>query len=249
MSPYGKLCTEFYDIDKPDAPPDALAFYLEQARRARGPILEPMCGSGRFLLPMLAEGLDVEGADLSPDMLGACRARAASLGLRPILHEQSVAELRLSREFGFVFIPAGSFCLLVDPELARAALRRIHAVMLDGGTFLVEVERAFARESALSGTWGGRWVERADGAKIVLSWLEQYSALESVSRSVHRYELVRQGRLVESQFEDFELKFYEPAEFRRELELAGFSAIEQWRPYATEPPEASDDAIVFSCVK
>ena len=52
MSAYGSLCTEFYDLDKPSAPADALAFYVARARKVGGRILEPMCGSGRFLLPM-----------------------------------------------------------------------------------------------------------------------------------------------------------------------------------------------------
>ena len=53
MDSYKKLCTQFYDIDKPTAPPDALEFYLQYALKAQGPILEPMCGTGRFLVPML----------------------------------------------------------------------------------------------------------------------------------------------------------------------------------------------------
>jgi SAM-dependent methyltransferase len=108
MSSYKKLCTEFYDLDKPDAPPDAFDFYLQHARRAAGPILEPMCGTGRFLLPLLAQGFDIEGVDLSPDMLSACRARARTLNLSPVLHEQSLSRLELDRQFGLVFIPSGA---------------------------------------------------------------------------------------------------------------------------------------------
>ena len=52
MHTYGKLCTQFYDLDKPTAPPEALAFYLKHARQANGAVLEAMCGSGRFLIPM-----------------------------------------------------------------------------------------------------------------------------------------------------------------------------------------------------
>jgi hypothetical protein len=53
MSSYGSLCTEFYDLDKPNAPRDALDFYALKARAAGGRVLEPMCGSGRFLVPMV----------------------------------------------------------------------------------------------------------------------------------------------------------------------------------------------------
>jgi hypothetical protein len=69
MRGYGKLSTEFYALDKPTAPPDAFDFYERYAREARGHIHEPMCGTGRFLLPLQAQGLDISGG---------ARARARS---------------------------------------------------------------------------------------------------------------------------------------------------------------------------
>jgi SAM-dependent methyltransferase len=249
MRSYKKLCTEFYDLDKPTAPPDAFDFYLQHARRAAGPILEPMCGTGRFLLPLLAQGFDIEGVDLSPDMLRACRARAQSLDLAPVLHEQSLSRLELERRFALVFIPSGSLCLLTDEAELDACLRRIHAAMLPGATFLAEVEQLQPREAATSGTWGGRWLERPDGAKLIISWLSQYSSVEGISRSIHRYELVQDGQLVASEFEDFELKFYEPSHFRRLLERAGFSEITVRKAYEPGPPDSSDEGLVFECQK
>jgi SAM-dependent methyltransferase len=212
---YGRLCTEFYALDKPAAPPDAFDFYLEYARRADGPILEPMCGTGRFLLPLLEQGFAIEGLDSSKDMLAACRARAAELGLSPVLHERGVDTLPSARQFSLVFIPSGSFSLLTDEAVVRKSLRAIHDSLLPRGTFVVEVERMQALPTTTSGTWGGRWIERADGAKIVISWLSQYSASEGISRSLHRYELIRGGQLAATEFEDFELRFYEASAFDR----------------------------------
>ena len=65
MGMYGKLCTEFYDITKPRAPEDALEFYLRCLDSVRRPVLEPMCGSGRFLIPFLERGIDIDGVDAS----------------------------------------------------------------------------------------------------------------------------------------------------------------------------------------
>ena len=46
---YLKLCTQVYDLSKPTPPEEAYAFYRSYIEATRGPILEPMCGSGRFL--------------------------------------------------------------------------------------------------------------------------------------------------------------------------------------------------------
>ena len=57
-STYQNLCTEYYGLDKPSAPEDALAYYLEHAKEAKGPILEPMCGTGSFLIPLFGAGFE-----------------------------------------------------------------------------------------------------------------------------------------------------------------------------------------------
>jgi hypothetical protein len=44
---YGSLSTEYYDLVKPKAFPEELAFYKEILDGTQGAILEGMCGSGR----------------------------------------------------------------------------------------------------------------------------------------------------------------------------------------------------------
>ena len=43
-------------------------FYLSYAEKGKK-ILEPLCGSGRFLVPFVERGLDISGIDLSNEML------------------------------------------------------------------------------------------------------------------------------------------------------------------------------------
>ncbi len=249
MSQYGKLSTEFYELDKPTAPPDAFDFYEAFAREARGPIHEPMCGSGRFLLPLVAQGLDISGSDTSTHMLDACQRRAQELGVTPGLTQQALQTLTCERAPSLLLIPSGSFGLLLDDATVNSALSRVHEVLAPGGTFLVEAERLMPSAPDSSGVWGGRWVERPDGAKLILSWLSQYSGSANVTNSVHRYELVKDGRLLEVEYDDFRVRSYESEEFRKLLERAGFVDIEELKPYERAPADASDEAIVFHAKK
>ncbi len=246
MTNYAKLCSEFYALDKPLAPPDAFDFYESAARSSRGPIHEPMCGTGRFLLPLLEQGLDIEGSDSSPSMLSACRARGHEQGLSPTLHEQALQTFEVTRKLGLVFIPSGSFGLLIEQAAVQQSLQRVFAALLPGGTFLVEVERLLDRPPEVSGNWGGRWVERPDGAKLILSWLSQYSGAPNISQSLHRYELVKNGQLLEVEYEDFRVRCYDKDEFAALLSAAGFSDIHALRPYEGCPADDSDEAFVFS---
>jgi SAM-dependent methyltransferase len=57
------------------------------------PALDVACGTGRLLLPFLHAGLDVDGCDLSEDMIALCRERAEREGLSPTLFVQPMHEL------------------------------------------------------------------------------------------------------------------------------------------------------------
>lgn len=50
------------------APQEELAFYLSYAKSG-AKIFEPLCGSGRFLVPFAERGFDITGVDLSEKML------------------------------------------------------------------------------------------------------------------------------------------------------------------------------------
>jgi SAM-dependent methyltransferase len=244
--PYKKLCTEFYDLDKPDEPADAFEFYRQYAEQAQGPILEAMCGSGRFLLPLLARGFDVDGVDASSFMLDACRRRAAQRGLMPRLLQQSLEALEVDRRYSLAFIPAGSFGLITQEAAAREALRRLHDALLPGGRLVLEADRP-PFETSTSWPWGGRWLKRPDGALLVISWLGQYAASELTSYALHRYELVVEGRVVETEIEEFNLRYFQPSELQALVEAAGFVDVKALKTFEQQPPDSEDEGFVIEC--
>ena len=75
---YGSLCTEMYEILHESAPGDELNFYLSYAEKGMS-ILEPLCGSGRFLIPFLERGFEICGLDLSEEMLAKLKRRRLKL--------------------------------------------------------------------------------------------------------------------------------------------------------------------------
>jgi len=77
---YRQLCSEFYDVDKKYASSEEVDFYRKFFNED-DLILEPMCGSGRLLIPLMQKGYNIHGIDNSPDMLKACKERAAHLNL------------------------------------------------------------------------------------------------------------------------------------------------------------------------
>lgn len=221
MGSYGRLSTAFYDLDKPAAPADAIAYYLDRARQSEGPVLEPMCGSGRFLLPLLQAGVPIDGVDMSPEMLAACRRRAEALGLVATLHEQSLDALSLPRRYGLAFIPSGSLGLIPTKEAFRASLRALRRHLARGATLLVELvdEVAFGAES---GAEGSRAVVVEGGVGIHYAWR---MTRDPGSDTVHwsgRYQRCDAGSVLAEESEEIVLRLYGAREFLAELQSAGF---------------------------
>lgn len=80
---YGSLCTEMYEILHSEAPQDEFDFYLSYAKKGMK-ILEPRCGSGRFLVPLFKLEIDIHGIDLSREMLDKLKEKAPH---SQIIHE------------------------------------------------------------------------------------------------------------------------------------------------------------------
>ena|ERR1700761_4870894 len=138
--PYRGLCTEYYELDKPNPPEDAFQCYLRYAKEAHDKILEPMCGTGRFLVPLLECGYSVTGFDYSPYMLDVCRKKCKERGLTCNLLEATFETFSLSEKYNLIFIPSGSFGHLITSEQINQALTFIADRLNPGGKFVFEIE-------------------------------------------------------------------------------------------------------------
>ena len=73
-----------------------IAFYVELARQADGPLVELAIGNGRVAIPVAqATGQQVIGIDASPAMLAHARIRAAEAGVELDLREGDMRDLVL----------------------------------------------------------------------------------------------------------------------------------------------------------
>ena len=230
---YGALLTEAYDLDKPEAPAEELAYYRRHIERCGEPVLEAMCGSGRFLVPLLETGVDIDGVDASPHMLAACAAKCAERGVRGSLHEQSLHALDLPRRYKLIFAGGASFGLIVDSAEVEESLRRLYDHLSPGGHLLLEVETP--RAAPAGGDAAGRarprkWI-RTDGGEIVQRYEGSYDAETKTQRGTLTYELWVSGERVAVEDNAWVLRYWEPEAFAAQLEVAGLEIVRAVDPY------------------
>ena len=113
-----KWWAEFND----DFRPHEIPYFQRYIERGGEPALDVGCGTGRLLIPYVRAGLDVDGCDVSADMVALCREKAAREGLSPTLFVQAMHELDPPRRYRTIFV-CGAFGLgsTREQDLSRSA--------------------------------------------------------------------------------------------------------------------------------
>jgi SAM-dependent methyltransferase len=159
----------YYDADF-GAVEDDIPFYRELARRCGGPILEPMCGSGRLLAPLARVGYRLAGVDVSAALLALARTRLTSAGLlgQVDLLEADIRQIAPEGPFGLAIVALNSFMHLPSATDQLAALGRIHAALRPDGLLALDLFNPDLR--ALAGYNGELVFDKtfalADGTRV-----------------------------------------------------------------------------------
>jgi len=134
---------EFYDWVSPYRARQDVAFFVEAARAAAGPVLELGCGTGRILIPTARAGARITGLDLSSAMLAICRQKLEDepedVQDRVTLVRGDMRQFELHHEFELVNIPFRPFQHLLTVEDQLASLGAIRRHLVPGGKLILDV--------------------------------------------------------------------------------------------------------------
>lgn len=222
---YGTLCTEFYNADKKFATQDEVDFYKSLFNRS-DLILEPMCGSGRLLIPLMQEGYTIHGIDNSPQMLKSCKERASKFGLAPILFEGKIEQITLPNKYDGIIIPFGSFQLFYPRRLAFQILEKFKTFLKPNGKLVMDL---FVPWDAL---WqnneegkNNREVTTEDGSVIKIDNHNTANKYEQYILGNSTYTKLVDGKVVTQEKEQMYICWYYHYEMELILEKYGYKNI------------------------
>lgn len=98
-------------------------YWVETARTAGGPVLEIACGSGRVLLPVRKAGIDIEGLDSSPAMIGRLKDKAGAAGLGLRAEVADMRDFAMGRRYSRIFCAFNGFAHCETTEDQLGCLR------------------------------------------------------------------------------------------------------------------------------
>lgn len=224
FSYYGKMSSEVYDMDKPIGHSFGdIEFYISRLEACKGGILEPACGTGRMLVPLLEKGLKVEGFDVSRDMLSICEKNCSSRNLDTKLFEAKMESFSRSAKYDAIIVPTGTFLLLHKREDSIKALHNFYKHLSNGGRLIVDI---FLQTNISKGVVSTKTWQCANGDIITLeNKVVEVDYINQYTVSYGRYEKWREGALLETELEYFPLRWYGVEEFKLILESIGFKDI------------------------
>jgi SAM-dependent methyltransferase len=218
---YGLVARWWAEFSEPGPEIDYFRRLVEDGQ----PALDVACGTGRLLLPYLRAGLDVDGCDVSPDMLAECTAAAEREGLSPRLYAQAMHELDLPRRYRTIFV-CGGFGLGSTREQDAEAMRRFHAHLEPEGLLALDAELP-PEELDEPHEWREPRRRRrgSDGADYALvGRLVDFDGRRA-TRELRAF-MWRDGELVAQEQHSLTEQFYDPDELVSLLEGAGFADVE-----------------------
>jgi SAM-dependent methyltransferase len=204
-----------------------VAFYLEEARRSGGPVVELGVGTGRIAVPIAADGIRVIGVDSSRGMLEVCARRAALAGVDLDLRVGDLREPPVSEQVPLVMCPFRSLLHMHTNEDRRRALASVHQLLVPNGSFVFDVFTPAAEDIAKT---HDRWLEREPGIFERALWDEEERTLTLTVR----------GENTET---TMALAWLSPREWRALLEDAGFVVEACYGWFDRSPYTGGEDTV------
>ncbi len=237
-------------------------FFLQQIERYGQPVLDVACGTGRVLVPLLGAGIDIDGCDISEDMLRYCRLKADREGYHPSLYNQPMHAFALPRRYRMIYI-CDSFGLAGSQERDLDALRRCYEHLESGGALVVNIEAEYNSVDSWN-LWlpEGRqtlpqpWSEKGEGriASDGSSHFAQFRVLaldpldQTYTREV-RLEKWSNGALGASEQYVLRGNTYFKNQLLLMLNTAGFRNISLHGGYTDQPASVDDRELIFIATK
>jgi ubiquinone/menaquinone biosynthesis C-methylase UbiE len=229
----GKLYDLYYPMSK-----DALAYWLALGQRYGDPILEIMCGTGAYSIPLAQQEHRVTGVDLSQPMLAEAKRKSEAAGVSVEWVVGDVRHFELGQQYKLIVLPSNSICHLLTRDDLEACLASVMRHLHPDGRFALAVfvpslpllMKTLEEEQEFVD-----YIDPDSGQKVVMTNRSFYDAATQIKYN-HLYKRIEDGP-VEPDGE-LTMRMYFPQELDALLWYNGFAIEHKYGSYDRRPFDA-----------
>lgn len=232
-----------YDLLMANVPYDMWAGYyrllLAQIEAKPHELLDVCCGTGTLAEMMTRSGFQVEGFDLSPEMIEIAKRKAEEHNL-PIKYTVADAtSVDLGRQFDGAYSFFDSLNYITTSEGLREAIHRVGEHLRPGGSFVFDLNTSYAFEqnmfdqedlrkrALIRYKWSGKYDKATRIIEVDMTfWRNDETIVERHVQRAHRDEEVREY-----------------------LEEAGFVKVRAFDSYTLDPPRKRSDRLHYTAIR
>ncbi len=235
-----------YDLAYSDYTED-IDFWVEQAKRYGGPVLEIACGTGRITMPLAKEGFDVTGIDLAESMLEQAERNSQEQDLDIEWVKADMRDFSLGKSFPLIICPGQSISRLLTIKDIEKCLAAVREHLAPGGRFIMELYNPSLE--ILSREEGERTpfleYDHPDGeGKVRVDFSSLYEKATQLQHLTLHYSIPGVDK---QPTERVRIRMYFPQELDALLKYNGFEVVEKYGDFDGKPFESGDNYQVVVC--
>ncbi|MBS1713298.1 MAG: methyltransferase domain-containing protein [Armatimonadetes bacterium] len=231
---------EHYDVLMTHVPYDTWVSYYQLLLAQIGvdpvTVLDVCCGTGNVTELLAKEGYRMSGFDLSAPMIDVARRKAKERKLDIRYYVADAADFQIRETFDGAVSFFDSLNYITDPDHAARAIRQVARHLNREGTFVFDVNTAYAFEQKMFDQ-----KESRAKAPIRYDWVGDYDPSTRIIVVNMKFE--RDGRTFEERHVQRAHSLDEIADW---LDDAGFEEIAAFDSYTLNPPRKKSDRLHFT---
>jgi len=202
-------------------------------------VLEVCCGTGTLCEILAKEGYEMSGFDLSAAMIAEAKSKARRHKLDIKYTVADAVHFFLGETFDAAFSFFDSLNYIVEPPRLQSALHSIGQHLKPGGSFIFDLNTAYAFEQKMFDQKNLR-----TNSRLRYDWHGEFDKETRIIRVEMKF--WHEGEA----FEEVHLqRAYSEEEVRSMLANAGFEQVKAFTSYSLDPVRATSDRVHYSCVR
>jgi ubiquinone/menaquinone biosynthesis C-methylase UbiE len=229
-------------------------FYVELAKLSGGPVLEIACGTGRVLLNVAREGIEIDGVDNSVPMLQILETRLKSepseVRDRVTLHTGDMRRFRLNKKYPLAIIPFRPMQHMYTVQDQVEALTTAASHLQEDGKLAFDV--FFPKFEAIPASIGEEtldlaWSVDSQPPRAVRRYFrkESFDKVRQTFSGSFIFRTYEGNKLVQEETEPLKMSYYTYPQLRALFLLAGLEPLEEYGSFAKTPLDNNAEQLIF----